>query len=117
MVSMPIVYRQIRDKTVSYRLAGVSVLVLVVGLGVMTLGHRKVMRFEPTIDYVPIWRLRSREDCLRLTIRTCRNLARSLVNLFSKLVGCTHQNEKKSVPLGAVLHYVLLKVPGGKLAQ
>jgi uncharacterized membrane protein (DUF4010 family) len=38
-VDVPIVYRQIRDKTVSCRLAGVSVLVLVVGLGVMTLGQ------------------------------------------------------------------------------
>jgi uncharacterized membrane protein (DUF4010 family) len=39
IVDMPIVYGQIRDKTVSYRLAGVSVLVLAVGLSVMTLGQ------------------------------------------------------------------------------
>ena len=39
VVDMPIVYRQIRDNAVFYRLAGVSVLVLIVGLGVMTLGQ------------------------------------------------------------------------------
>jgi uncharacterized membrane protein (DUF4010 family) len=39
MVDMPIVYRQIRDSAVFYRLAGVSVLVLVIGLSVMTLGQ------------------------------------------------------------------------------
>jgi uncharacterized membrane protein (DUF4010 family) len=39
IVDMPIVYRQIRDKTVSYRLAGLSMLVLMVGLGVMTWGQ------------------------------------------------------------------------------
>ena len=38
-VDMPIVYRQIRDSHVFYRLAGVSALVLVVGLSVMTLGQ------------------------------------------------------------------------------
>ncbi len=39
VVDMPIVYRQIRDNAVFYRLAGVSVLVLIIGLGVMTLGQ------------------------------------------------------------------------------
>jgi uncharacterized membrane protein (DUF4010 family) len=39
VVDMPIVYRQIRNKTVSYRLAGVSALVLIVGLAAMTLGR------------------------------------------------------------------------------
>jgi uncharacterized membrane protein (DUF4010 family) len=39
IVDVPIVYRQIRDKTVSYRLAGVALLVLVMGLGVMRLGQ------------------------------------------------------------------------------
>jgi uncharacterized membrane protein (DUF4010 family) len=39
VVDMPIVYRQIRDSAVFYRLAGVSVLVLVIGLSVMTLGQ------------------------------------------------------------------------------
>jgi uncharacterized membrane protein (DUF4010 family) len=39
VVDMPIVYRQIRDSVVFYRLAGVSVLVLVIGLSVMTLGQ------------------------------------------------------------------------------
>jgi uncharacterized membrane protein (DUF4010 family) len=39
LVDMPIVYRQIRAKAVSYRLAAVSMLVLVVGLGVMALGR------------------------------------------------------------------------------
>ncbi len=38
-VDLPIVYQQIRDKAVSYRLASVSVVVLVVGLSVMTLAQ------------------------------------------------------------------------------
>jgi uncharacterized membrane protein (DUF4010 family) len=39
IVDLPIVHRQIRDKTVSHRLAAVSVLILLVGLGVMMLGQ------------------------------------------------------------------------------
>lgn len=39
VVDMPIVYRQIRDSAVFYRLAGVSVLVLVIGLSVVKLGQ------------------------------------------------------------------------------
>jgi len=39
VVDLPIVYRQIRNNAVFYRLAGVSVLVLVIGLSVMTLGQ------------------------------------------------------------------------------
>jgi len=38
-INLPIVYRQIGDKAVSYRLAGASLLVLAMGLAVMTLGH------------------------------------------------------------------------------
>jgi uncharacterized membrane protein (DUF4010 family) len=39
IVDTPIVYRQIRDKTVSCRLAGISLLLLVVGLGFVRLGQ------------------------------------------------------------------------------
>ncbi|MGH7934846.1 MAG: MgtC/SapB family protein [Candidatus Binataceae bacterium] len=39
VIDMPIVYRQIRDNAVFYRLATVSALVLIVGLGTMALGQ------------------------------------------------------------------------------
>jgi uncharacterized membrane protein (DUF4010 family) len=37
IVDMPIVYRQMRDKTVFYRLAGISALILLVGLAAITM--------------------------------------------------------------------------------
>jgi uncharacterized membrane protein (DUF4010 family) len=46
VVDMPIVYRQIRDSAVFDRLAAVSALVLIVGLGVMTLGQTESHAIE-----------------------------------------------------------------------
>jgi uncharacterized membrane protein (DUF4010 family) len=53
IVDMPIIYQRIRDKTVFYRLAAVSVLILAVGLGVMAFGQSERRAIQHVLSERP----------------------------------------------------------------